>query len=133
MNSHQDAKCKLWMYKYNKANLSIKTGSLLASQNPARTHAARVTMYIRCAWPTTQAHSYGEPENSPLQRNKKVFNNSTGREREREWKPQITQVMFSSVSSYPHPLWALRFSPLCFSPQIKRDSSFIAIPAHNHQ
>lgn len=58
-----------------------------------------------------------EPEKSQLQVNQRVFNNSTMREGQREWKPQITQVMFSSVSTETHPLQAERCSPSCLWPQ----------------
>lgn len=58
--SHQDAKFKVWVCKYNKPNLSIKpqTGAL---------PSPRMYTYICCAGPTTQAHSHNEQENSPFQ------------------------------------------------------------------
>lgn len=75
--SHQDAKFKVWVCKYNKPNLSIKpqTGAL---------PSPRMYTYICCAGPTTQAHSHNEQENSPFQWNQKVFNKFTVREREGE-------------------------------------------------
>ena len=89
----------------------------MASQSPACARTACMSMYMRFVWPATQAHSHGESEKSLLQVNQRVFSNSTVREGHREWKPQITQVMFSSVSTEPHPLRAERYSPSCLRPR----------------